>query len=137
MDAAERARLVEQHLDMSRRAAATIFPRVKKHIEFEELVAFGNEGLAEAAQRVDPDSGAAFTTYAWYRVQGAIIDGLRRATNMPRRTWAKLVALRAANEYLETQSEREVGARARGAPPAAGTEALSQIKNALSAIRTI
>ena len=32
--------------------------------------------------------GASFNTFAWYRVQGAIIDGLRKQTNLPRRVWA-------------------------------------------------
>ena len=122
---------------MARRAAAAIYPRVKNHVEFDELVAHGQEGLAEAAQRFDPSRGASFTTFAWYRVNGAIIDGLRRATNMPRRVWAKLLALRAANEYLETAAEREAGARERGIEPPTGAEALAAVKDRLSAIRTM
>ena len=58
MDAAQRARLIEDNLDVARKAAAMIFPRVSAHIEFDELVALGNQGLAEAAQRFDPDRGA-------------------------------------------------------------------------------
>lgn len=114
-----------------------IFPRVKEHIEFEELVALGNAGLAEAASRFDPDRGASFATFAWYRVQGSIIDGLRRQSNLPRRVWAKLVALRAASDYLEHRTERDAGAAKRGAKPAEGADALASVKTALSAIRTM
>jgi RNA polymerase sigma factor FliA len=137
VNAAERARLVESHLDLARKAAAMIFPRVKEHIEFEELVALGNAGLAEAASRFDPDRSATFSTFAWYRVQGSIIDGLRKSSNLPRRVWAKLVALRAASEYLEHRAEREVGAAQRGAKPAEAADALASVKSALSAIRTM
>ena len=137
MDAAERARLVETHLDVARRAAAMIYPRVKQHVEFDELVALGNAGLAEAAQRFDPARGASFKTFAWYRVQGSSIDGLRKATNLPRRVWAKLVALRAASEYLEHRAERDVGAAQQGVRPAEGADALTAIKEAMSAIRTM
>ena len=137
VDAAERARLVETHLDVARRAAAMIYPRVKQHVEFDELVALGNAGLAEAAQRFDPARGASFNTFAWYRVQGSIIDGLRKATNLPRRAWAKLVALRAASEYLEHRAERDAGAAQRGAKPAEGADALAAVKQAMSAIRTM
>ncbi len=137
MEASERARLVEAHLDLARRAAAMIYPRVREHVEFDELVAIANIGLAEAAQRFDPDRGAAFSTFAWYRVQGAIIDGIRKSSNLPRRVWAKLVALRAASEYLEHRAEREVGAASRGASPLAGPEALDAVKQAMSAIRTM
>jgi len=137
VDASERARLVEEHLDLARRAAKMIYARVKDHIEFEELVAIGASGLAEAAQRFDPSRGAAFSTFAWYRVQGAIIDGLRKSTNLPRRVWAQLVALRAASDYLEHRMERDTGAAARGAKPAQGADALAAVKTAMSAIKTM
>jgi len=137
VDGRERAQLVERHLDLARRAAAMIYPRVRDYIQLDELVALANAGLAEAASRYDPDRGAAFSTFAWYRVNGAIIDGLRKATQLPRRTWAKLVALRAASDYLEQRGEREVGATQRGAAPATGGDALKQIQQAMSAIRTM
>ncbi len=134
---AERARLIEQHLELPKKAAAMIYPRVREHVEYDELVALGNAGLAEAAQRYDATRGASFATFAWYRVQGEIMDGLRRMTTLPRRTWAKLVALRAASEYLEQRGEREVGAAQRGAAQASGAEALAAVKDAMSAIRTM
>jgi RNA polymerase sigma factor for flagellar operon FliA len=137
VDGRARAQLVERHLDLAQRAAAMIYPRVRDHIALDELVALANVGLAEAASRYDPDRGAAFTTFAWYRVNGSIIDGLRKATQLPRRTWAKLVALRAASDYLENRAERDVGAAQRGAAPAAGGDALAQIQRAMSAIRTM
>jgi RNA polymerase sigma factor FliA len=137
VDASERARLVEGHLDLSRRAAAMIFPRVRQHMEFDELVALGNTGLAEAASRFDPARNVAFEAFAWYRVQGAIVDGLRRNTQLPRRVWAKLVALRAASEYLEHQAERDAGAAQRGARAVEKADALAAIQKAMSAIRTM
>jgi RNA polymerase sigma factor FliA len=137
MNADERARLVERHLDVSLRAAKMIYPRVRDHVEFEELVAIGNAGLAEAAQKFDPGRGTPFNAYAWYRVQGAIVDGLRRSSALPKRVWARLVALRAASEYLEHRAERDTGARAQGVAPAAGADALAGVKDALSAIRTM
>ena len=137
MEAADRARLVEAHLDLAKKAAAMIYPRVRDHVEFDELVAYANAGLAEAAQRFDPDRGATFATFAWYRVQGSIIDGLRRASNLPRRVWQKLVALRAASEYLENRAERDAGAAQRGTAPPEGADALGAMKAALSAIRTM
>jgi RNA polymerase sigma factor for flagellar operon FliA len=137
VDGRERAQLVERHLDLARRAAAVVYPRVRDHVTFEELVALGNVGLTEAASRFEPERGVLFATFAWYRVNGAIMDGLRKSTPLPRRTWAKLVALRAANEYLENRVERDRGARERGAPDQTTAEALAQVKHAMSAIRTM
>lgn len=124
MEAAERRRLIETHTDLSRKAAAMIFPRVKMHVEFDELVSLGNAGLTEAASRYDATRGASFATFAWYRVNGSIIDGVRRNTTLPKHVWAKLVALRAASEYLEHRSERDAGAAAKGTQPAEGAEAI-------------
>ena len=129
--------MVEAHLDLAKKAASMIYPRVRDHVEYDELVAYANAGLAEAAQRYEPDRGASFQTFAWYRVQGSIIDGLRRASNLPRRVWQKLVALRAASEYLENRAERDAGAAQRGTAPPEGADALDAMKAALSAIRTM
>ena len=137
MDQAERARLVEEHLDLAHKAARMIFPRVKQHIELDDLVALGAVGLAEAAQRYEPDRGVPFAAFAWYRVQGAIVDGLRRASNLPRRVWLQLVALRAASEYLEHRGERDLGAAQRGIAAPQGADALTAVKSAMSAIRTM
>ena len=137
MNADERARLAERHLEIARRAAKMIFPRVREYVELDELIALGNAGLAEAAQRYDPDRGVGFEGFAWYRVQGAIVDGLRKSSALPKRVWARLVALRAASEYLEHRAERESGARAKGVAPAQGADALAGVKEALSAIRTM
>lgn len=115
-----------------------VFPRVREHVEFDDLVALGRAGLVEAASRYDAARGASFSTYAWYRVQGSIIDGLRRQTTLPRRVWVKLLALRATGEYLETQSERERGAAAQGGKANPSTaESLAKIKEAIAAIRTM
>ncbi|MEJ7596596.1 MAG: sigma factor, partial [Kofleriaceae bacterium] len=128
MDALERTRLVEGHMDLPRKAAAMIYPRVKRHMEFDELVALGNAGLAEAATRYDATKGASFATFAWYRVNGTIVDALRKNSALPRRVWQKLVALRAAAEYLEHQGDRATGAQQKGIGAATGADALSQIK---------
>lgn len=45
--------------------------------EFAEREADARLGLVDAAQRYDPERGAAFTTFAWHRIIGAIRDGKR------------------------------------------------------------
>jgi RNA polymerase sigma factor for flagellar operon FliA len=75
-----RDHLVARHLALARRAAGRIYPRVRGLVGFDELCALANAGLAEAAERYDPARGATFATFAWYRIQGAIVDGLRRAS---------------------------------------------------------
>jgi RNA polymerase sigma factor FliA len=137
VDGRERASLVERNLDLARRVALTVHARCRDHVELDELIALGNAGLAEAAARFDPDGGASFRTFAHYRVQGAIVDGLRRMSALPRRVWANLQTLRAASEYLENRAEREAGATRAGAPDKTTTEALAAVREAMGAVRTV
>ena len=44
---------------------------------FDDLFAVGVVGLVEAAERFDPDRGVAFSTFAYRRVRGAILDSQR------------------------------------------------------------
>ena len=44
----------------------------------DDLIAYGQLGLAEAAQKFDAESGVRFTTFAYYRVRGAIYDGVSK-----------------------------------------------------------
>ncbi|HTJ47100.1 MAG TPA: sigma-70 family RNA polymerase sigma factor [Kofleriaceae bacterium] len=131
------SRLIEDNLDLAQKAARIVWPRVREYVELEELVSLASVGLAEAAARYDADAGVPFRSFAWYRVHGAVMDGLRRATNLPRRVWARLVALRAASEYLEAQGQRAAASRAKGSSAPTNAEALAQIKDSLSAIRTM
>ncbi len=138
MNDAQRAALVESHRHLVRKAAMMVFPRVREHVELQELIALGDLGLVEASSRFDPEAGASFSTFAWYRVQGSIIDGIRRSTNLPRRVWAQLCALRAAAEVLEAKGRQEAAARAAGAAPATDTEArLRQVRDAIAQVRTV
>lgn len=136
MDDAARAALATRHLDLPRRAAAAIHPRVREHLDLDELIALGNLGLAEAARRYDPASGASFRTFAWYRVHGAIIDAIRRMSNLPRRVWAQVTALAATAEYLEAAAARATVARDQ-AGAATTTDQLRAVRDALDAIRTM
>jgi len=134
---AERAQLIERHLDVARRGAAMMAKRVAGHVEFDDLLSIAHTGLVEAARTFDASRGTPFGAWAWYRVQGALVDSVRKNTTLPRRVWRQIVALRAAAEYLEHAGERDVGATQRGSAPKQGQEALAQIKDTLSAIRTM
>jgi RNA polymerase sigma factor for flagellar operon FliA len=137
VNAVERAQLVERHMDLARKCATMIHARCGKYIDLEELVALANAGLAEAAASYQVGHGTAFSSWAWYRIQGSMLDGLRKSSNLPRKTWATLTALRAANDYLENLGEREAGAARQGAKPKQGQDALVAVKDALASIRTM
>ncbi|HEY4241279.1 MAG TPA: sigma-70 family RNA polymerase sigma factor [Kofleriaceae bacterium] len=137
MAGADRAKLLTDHTDLVHRVANVLYPRVRKYLDHEELVSMGTVGLAEAAAAYDPAKGASFKTFAWYRIHGAMIDGVRALTNLPRGAWVKLQALRATADYLELQGERarSPAVQAMGEPSRA--QALGDVANALAAIQTM
>jgi RNA polymerase sigma factor FliA len=96
--------LVESHLGLVEaiaRGIAAEFPRAN---DLPELISLGRIGLVDAGTRYDPRYGASFSTYATYRIRGAIFDGLRRSMTISRRDWQKIQFQRRSNEYLEERS---------------------------------
>ena len=59
-----------------RSLAWKIHQRLPNSVELDDLIAFGQLGLLEAARDFDQKRQVRFTTYAYYRVRGAILDGL-------------------------------------------------------------
>lgn len=80
-DVAIREKMVEKHLALARTIAAKLYAkRYHDEIEFDDYLQYGMVGLMEAVDRYDPARGASFPTYASYRIEGAILNGIERLT---------------------------------------------------------
>ncbi len=66
-------------------------------LELDEMISFGQEGLLTAARRYDPDRQVPFRKYAYHRIRGAILDGMRTYAPLSRRNHEKVKALQSAN----------------------------------------
>ena len=133
--AADRQRLVEQHLGYVRALATKEKARLGGRLDLEELVAYGARGLVEAADRFDASRGLAFVTFAHYRIKGAMYDGLREMGWLSRVEYARHRAEERANAYLENAVEREAGAPAR--PAATLADEVSGLSDAVGALAAI
>jgi RNA polymerase sigma factor FliA len=56
----------------------------------EDLVSYGREGLLAAARSFDPKRGVPFRRWANIRVRGAVIDGIRAQSWLPRSVYARI-----------------------------------------------
>jgi len=101
----ERRRLVEEHVEYVRALAGQIRERLRPPVDTEDLVAYGMQGLMEAASRYDPRRRARFTTFAYYRIRGAIFDGLRNMGWLKRSLYARYRFEERANAYLQGVGE--------------------------------
>jgi len=94
--------LVDSGLGLVYAIAAKVYKSIDRAVEFDELVSLGTIGLMQAAERYDRSSKARFTTYAYYRVHGAIIDGLRTMGPMSRAEWRRYKEETALDETTTT-----------------------------------
>jgi RNA polymerase sigma factor for flagellar operon FliA len=70
--------LVTAHLSLVRTIATTLRRSLLTGASPEDLESDGYVGLCEAAQRYEEGSGATFSTFAYYRIRGAMVDGYRK-----------------------------------------------------------
>jgi RNA polymerase sigma factor for flagellar operon FliA len=135
--AADRDGLVEKHLALVESIARKLKRSLGRTIEYDDLVGYGTKGLIEAAARFDARQGVSFTTFAYYRVRGAMLDGLRTMGWYSRADYARYRAEERTNEYLQNQADRAGAAQAAGeAPPDAGA-ALDSIATLLGGVATV
>jgi RNA polymerase sigma factor for flagellar operon FliA len=74
--------LILNHREYVRKLAREIQRKLPNHASFDDMVGFGEVGLVEAANSFDPHAGVAFTTFAFYRIRGAIFDGIGKMTGL-------------------------------------------------------
>ena len=78
--------LVRSHSELVRKIAWQIHGRTRHTTEIEDVMQVGFTGLVNAAQQYTLKEGATFATYASIRIKGAIIDYLRKSSNLCRTT---------------------------------------------------
>jgi RNA polymerase sigma factor FliA len=95
-------------------------------VELDDLLGCGREGLLEAARRFDATRGVPFRAYANFRVRGAIIDGVRSMSRLPRRAYERLNALEAANQYGQGTAEDAFAPQPPGSRPSDAERGLEE-----------
>ena len=81
---AERERVLMEQLPQVRYIARRIHGRLPRHVPFEDLVHAGVVGLIDALNKFDLSKHVQFSSYAKFRIRGAILDSLRELDWSPR-----------------------------------------------------
>jgi RNA polymerase sigma factor for flagellar operon FliA len=112
--------LVEKHLGYAHAVAAEVLKKCPPQVDREDVKRAAEFGLVQAARAYDPSRGIAFTTFAYYRIKGAIYDDLRTS-------WRAAKFDEAANETMRDYS---------GSLPGAATpeESYEEIKDIASSL---
>jgi RNA polymerase sigma factor for flagellar operon FliA len=102
-DATDRERLILEHLPLLHHIVGRMSWDMPGKVDREDLLGFGMIGLIAAADSFEPQRGLKFSTYAFPRIKGAILDELRRMDFLPRGRREKVRALDRAVAELEQE----------------------------------
>lgn len=97
----DRDALIATNVPYVTRLASQLAVELKVHVPLDDLASAGREGLVDAARRYDPARGAQFTTYAHYRIRGAMLDHVREAASQDPRARARAAAHAAVDDLVE------------------------------------
>lgn len=98
--AQERDKLILSYLPMVRRIAARLFIPSPEVMDRDDLVSQGLMGLLDAIEKYDPARESSFSSYAYRRIRGAMVDSIRALSFSPRSVNDRIKQYRAVEEKL-------------------------------------
>lgn len=105
---AEREALILKYAPLIKYIAHRLAMRLPAHVSVEDLISAGAIGLMDALNKFDPGKKVQFSTYAEYRIKGAMLDELRALDWVPRSVRQKMTRLDKAYWQLEKEKGRPV-----------------------------
>ena len=126
-----RKALVDAHMKYVYTMAVRVYRQLGRRVELGDLIASGTEGLLEAADRFDPERGATFATFAYYRIHGAMMDGVRRSAPMPTSVYQREVE-RLGRWEMRVASRAQVAVERPACDEVANAELCKRIRSALA-----
>lgn len=101
--------LVFTHQGLVRAIARGIHRSLPPFMELDDLISYGQLGLMQAANDFDPERGVQFSTFAYHRIRGAILDGTTQMSWFRRVTPCRQRYERLANDTLATDAADTAG----------------------------
>lgn len=101
----EKEKRIMAHAYLVEQVAQRVKSRIPDHIEYDELRSVGYIGLLEAIERYDDDKNVPFRVYAEIRVNGAMLDFLRKEDWMPRNLRQQVKEIQRAEYSLKCQGQ--------------------------------
>lgn len=97
----DREKLILDHIPLLRHIVGRLALDLPASVERDDLYGWGMLGLIGAADTWEPSRGLKFSTFAFPRIRGSILDELRRADFLPRGRREKVRELERAVSTLE------------------------------------
>ncbi len=108
-DPQAREELLKRHVPLVRFTLERMtVPRSRSWLDLDDLVTAGIIGLIDALEKFEPELGGKFSTYAYFRIRGAVLDELRAMDWVPRTVRQKTRELERAYQTLEQRLLRPI-----------------------------
>jgi len=102
-DENERDELIRSYLPLVKRVVHRLAGRLPSEVDLKEMLNSGIIGLVDALEKFDPKHETNFSTYAQFRIRGAILDSFRTQDWAPRSLRHK--AHKLENAYLKLEQK--------------------------------
>jgi len=102
-----REELIKKNIPLVKYIASKIIIGKSKYMEYEDLISYGMIGLIDAVNKFDDTKGMKFSTYAAIRINGNIIDEIRKVSPISKRAIDKLNRYNRVVESLQNELCRE------------------------------
>jgi len=102
-----REEIIKKNIPLVKYIASKIIVGKNKYVEYEDLISYGMIGLMDAINKYDDTKGMKFSTYAAIRINGSIIDEIRKNSPISKRAIDKLNKYNKVVEVLQNKLYRE------------------------------
>jgi RNA polymerase sigma factor for flagellar operon FliA len=101
----DQTKLVERYREYADALAMDILRSLPKFVRAEDVTGAARQGLVESVTRFDPTRGVQFTTFAYYRIRGAVFDWVKGQIHNDPYHIARMAATRALDSVAESAVE--------------------------------
>lgn len=102
----DRDQLILEYYPMVRQVAYRMARRFPQCVDVDDLINIGIIGLIDAVDRYQPERAPSFSAYARIRVQGAIVDEMRKNDWVPRSVRDRSALIQRSKQALELKLGR-------------------------------
>lgn len=98
--------LIKSYLPLVKKVVHRLSGRLPKDVDIREMLNSGIIGLVDALEKYDPKHETNFSTYAQFRIRGAILDSFRSQDWLPRSLRFKSAKIESAYQRIEQKLGR-------------------------------
>ncbi|MCB0353328.1 MAG: FliA/WhiG family RNA polymerase sigma factor [Bdellovibrionales bacterium] len=106
VDDYEKEELIKSYLPLVKKVVHRLSGRLPKDVDIKEMLNSGIIGLVDALEKYDPKHETNFSTYAQFRIRGAILDSFRSQDWLPRSLRFKSHKIESAYKRVEQRLGR-------------------------------